>query len=388
MKLFECQSCGNALHFDNTICLNCGHRVGYIQDRFEMSAVEPDGGGWRALSDPGNSYLFCANWEDDVCNWLIPHHGGSALCESCRHNRLVPDRSLTENLPRWRKIELAKRYLFRSLMRWRLPMPTRAEDPQRGLAFDLVGDIFRADGTIEPILTGHDEGVITINIAEADDAEREKRRSAMGEAYRTLVGHFRHEIGHYYWDRLVAEKNRLAEFREIFGDETGDYDAALKRHYAQGAPGDWQNAFISAYATSHPWEDFAETWAHYIHMVDALETARSYGININARFRDKRFDGDISFEPYAAASAAQLIRAWVPLTVAINGVNRSMGQPDLYPFVLSKSVVRKLEFVHELITSESRQSAGGPSATGSAEEVNSVEARDGESRQLSTASAS
>ena len=349
MKLFECQKCRNALHFDNTICLSCGSSVGYLQNRFEMSALEAAGGSWKSLADLDSSYQFCANFHLGVCNWVVPNSSGLELCESCRHNRVIPDISFPENLSRWRKIELAKRYVFRSMMRWRLPTPTRSDDPTIGLAFDLIGDFVKPDGTAQKVQTGHSDGVITLNISEADDAEREARRQSMGEPYRTLIGHFRHEIGHYYWDMLVQRGARVESFREFFGDETQDYAAALNRHYRDGAPPDWQDNFISKYASSHPWEDFAETWAHYIHLVDALETARSYGINVDAEFRALSQNVGRDFEPYAANSLDDLVRAWIPLTVAINGVNRSMGQPDLYPFVLSPSVRKKLEFVHALI---------------------------------------
>jgi len=353
MKLFECQNFGNALHFDNTICVNCHYRVGYLQDRLVMSALEQTPQGWIALADRGSSYRFCANAADEICNWMVGE-GGDALCESCRHNRMIPDLTIPENIARWRKIELAKRYVFRSLMRWGLRAPNRIEDPEEGLVFD-----FLSDSTQAKVQTGHEDGLITLNIAEADDAERERRRSLMGETYRTLVGHFRHEIGHYFWDRLVRDGDRVMEFRALFGDETQDYVEALARHYESGPPSGWRDAYISAYATSHPWEDFAETWAHYLHMVDALETARSYGINVSAGFRNPAQRVELNLEPYFAASAEQLIRAWIPLTVAINGVNRSMGQPDLYPFVMSKPVVQKLEFVHELIhrRQQSRASA-------------------------------
>jgi hypothetical protein len=354
VRLFECQSCGAAVHFDNTVCLNCHHGLGYIQDRFEMTALEQGDSGLRALAEPGKSYIFCDNARHGVCNWLIDAEGGEALCVSCRHNRIVPNLSTPENLVRWRKIELAKRYLFRSLLRWRLPMPDRQEDPQSGLVFDMKEDATQSDGSVETVKTGHDEGVVTLNIIEADEAERESRRTMMGESYRTLIGHFRHEIGHYFWDRLVRDKNRLDGFRALFGDERQDYEQALQQHYRLGAPPGWQNAFISSYATSHPWEDFAETWAHYIHIVDALETARSYGIDVGARFRHPTQNVDRSFDPYDASSMEELVQAWVPLTVAINGVNRSMGQPDLYPFVLSDPVLAKLRYIHELIHPRTR----------------------------------
>ena len=173
MNLFKCQFCQNPLHFDNTICTNCQHRVGYLEDQFEMSALEPDGRAWRALAQPKRSYILCANAEYDVCNWLIDAANGRAFCESCRHNHIIPDLTIPANRERWRKIELAKRYVFRSLMRWGLPMPDRSEDPQHGLVFDFKGDARKADGTVEKVLTGHDEGVIALNISEADDGERE-----------------------------------------------------------------------------------------------------------------------------------------------------------------------------------------------------------------------
>ncbi|MGB8527529.1 MAG: putative zinc-binding peptidase, partial [Rhodoplanes sp.] len=348
MKLFECQHCRSPVYFDNTVCVSCGYRLGYLPERFEMSALEADGGRWKALAVPDLSYVSCANSQYDACNWLLPADSDTLLCVACRHNQTVPDLSAPENLTNWRKIELAKRHLFYSLMRWRLPMPTRSEDPEHGLAFEFLADIAKNDGTVEPVLTGYNTGLITLNIAEADDAEREKRRVSMREPYRTLLGHFRHEVGHYYWERLVRDRGNIDRCRQLFGDETQDYGEALKRHYETGAPANWQAAFVSAYATAHPWEDFAETWAHYIHVVDGLETARSFGIKV--RLAAKNAEGlavELEFQPYAAASAQDLVDDWVPLTVAINSVNRSIGQPDFYPFVLSPPVIDKLQFIHE-----------------------------------------
>lgn len=350
MKIFECQHCRNAVHFDNTVCVECGHRLGYLPDRFTMTAVEPDGDRWFALADRERPYLFCDNAEHDACNWLVPADGGTTLCAACRHNRTIPDISVAENLVAWRKLELAKRHLFYSLMRWGLPAPDRTEDPEEGLAFDFLADSPGPDGDVQTVLTGHDSGLITINVAEADDAERERRRTQMGEPYRTLLGHFRHEVGHYYWDRLVRDRDNLDRSRALFGDERADYGEALQRHYQAGPPPDWRNAFISSYATAHPWEDFAETWAHYLHMVDALETARSFGLSVRPHIRKSDpLAAEVDFQPYAAVDARDLVDAWVPLTVAINSVNRSMGQPDLYPFVLSEPVLEKLQFMHELV---------------------------------------
>ncbi|GGF51086.1 hypothetical protein GCM10007301_08120 [Azorhizobium oxalatiphilum] len=350
MKLFQCQNCGNVVHFDNTACVSCGMPLGYLPAQAQISALEAADGGWRPLADKERLYFSCENAAHDACNWLVPADDGRTLCEACRHNRTVPDLSVPENLANWRKLEGAKHQLFYSLLRWGLPAPDRTEDPAHGLAFDFLSDGTAPDGTPQPVLTGHADGLITINIAEADDAEREARRTAMHEPYRTLLGHFRHEVGHFYWDVLVRDGGRLDAFRALFGDERADYGAALQAHYDNGAPGDWQNAFISTYATAHPWEDFAETWAHYLHMVDALETAGTFGLKLRPRIKGaEELAAEVDFSPYRAATITELVEAFVPLTVAINAINRSMGQPDLYPFVLNAPVIEKLDFIHTAI---------------------------------------
>jgi hypothetical protein len=278
--------------------------------------------------------------------WLCRDAEPGKLCEACRHNRLIPDLSVPGNAVRWQSLELAKHQLLYSLMRWRLPLAERPSSPD-GLMFDFVAD---DPSGATPALTGHNDGVITINLAEADDAEREARRVALGEPYRTVLGHLRHETGHYYWSVLVEAAPPLTEFREVFGNERQDYAAALARHHASGPQAGWEGAFISAYASAHPWEDFAETWAHYMHIVDALETAASFGLRLNPRIAAPgNLAARVDLAPYAAASLDDLVAAWVPLTVAVNAINRSMGQPDLYPFVLSGKVVEKLGFVHRLV---------------------------------------
>lgn len=349
MKLFRCQHCGNTIHFSNDICLACNSRIGYIRKLFDMSALLPnDHGGWNALADPERRYFFCENAAEGACNWLVPADSGETFCLACRFNLTIPDLSIPENHDRWRRIEQAKKHLFYSLTRWDLPIPRRIDDPEHGLAFEFLADVRDTNGNVtETVLTGHSNGLVQINIAEADDAERERRRALMGEPYRTLIGHFRHEVGHFYWDLLVKDRDGISAFSDVFGDPSKDYDAALQTHYANGAPPDWQQKYISAYASSHPWEDFAETWAHCFHMVDGLETARAHGI----------FPADLpagaihptEVDPYEATSIDQIIAAWIPLTVAINSINRSLGQPDLYPFVLTDAIVRKIDYVFRLI---------------------------------------
>ena len=365
MQLFECQNCGQTLYFENRSCERCGHRLGYVAARQSLEALRPDGELWQLVSKPEARYRSCANAEHDACNWLVAAEAAGGFCEACRHNRTIPDLSVPGNLDRWRRLEDAKHRLFYSLLQFRLPLATRAEHPE-GLAFDMLAD--PADPNAPKVLTGHDAGVITINIAEADDAERESRRWVMREVYRTPLGHFRHEVGHYYWDRLVRDgvEDVLDRYRELFGDEREDYAKALQRHYDQGAPHDWREHHISAYASTHPWEDFAETWAHYLHIVDTLGTASVYGVGLQPQAeRAGTFAMRVDFDAYQVGTIETLVEAWTPLTLAVNSLNRSMGQPDLYPFVLSPAVVGKLGFVHELV-----RSAGGARERGSAESSN------------------
>ncbi len=346
MQLFKCQNCGQLLYFENTACMRCGHRLGYLPDIGEMSAVEPDGSNWIAHANPMARYRFCANWELSACNWMVGIDEGDAFCRACRHNRTIPDISTPENHGNWQRIEEAKRRLFYSLIKLQLPIPTAASGDPEPLVFD-----FLADPSSGPtVMTGHDSGVITIALKEADDASRESARASMGELYRTLLGHFRHEVGHYYWNRLVRDGGESENFRALFGDERMDYGEALSRHYQQGAPDGWQQSFVSSYATMHPWEDWAESWAHYLHIVDTLEMAGAFGIRIDPGIvEDAALETEISFDPHMVANVGTLVAAWLPLTYAVNCLNRSMGQPDLYPFVIAPKVVEKMACIHGLV---------------------------------------
>jgi hypothetical protein len=362
MKLFECQNCRQPLYFENTRCESCGLRLGYLPERDTVTALREKDGGLLALAEPKGRYRYCANVAHGVCNWLLPSDHPEQFCAACRHNRTIPDLSQPLNLARWRKIEVAKHRLFYTLLKLRLPLATRAEDTEDGLAFDFIAGS-EGSGGHAAVLTGHDSGLITINLAEADDPERERQRFEMGEAYRTLLGHFRHEIAHYYWGRLVAGSPFLQEFRNIFGDERKNYAMALQEHYAQGAPPDWPEHFVTAYASVHPWEDFAETWAHYFHMVDTLETAGGFGITLRPKVaKGGELAAKIDFDPHQAP-LDRIIEAWLPLTFAVNSINRSMGLSDLYPFVLAPPVIVKLAFLHRLIESRSRPLARSTGAS-------------------------
>ena len=348
MKLFVCQACGQVLYFENVRCEHCGRGLGYLPDRGTVSALEPLADGtFKALAAPDKPYKFCTNYPYGVCNWMLPANDGVGYCVACRHNHLIPDLTAPGNNLLWARIQAAKHRLFYSLLKLGLPLENRQDDPEHGLAFDFLADPPRAHA--QAVMTGHDHGLITLALKEADDAMREKLRGEMGEPYRTLLGHLRHESGHYFCDRLIGgEQKKLAQFRDCFGDERADYAAALAKHYSEGAPAGWQNEFVSAYATAHPWEDFAETWAHYLHIVDTLETARAFGIKVSPRAARGELSAVVDFDSHNAESMTQLIDAWLPIAFAFNSLNRSMGQPDLYPFVLAPRTIEKLAFVHAL----------------------------------------
>ena len=353
MKTFTC-ACGNTLHFENSQCMACGRRLGFISEHLRLSALEPEADGlWRDCLD-GGRYRQCANDLDfGICNWLVPEGEGHRYCASCRLNHIIPNLGEKDNIRLWHRIELAKRRLLYTLRELRLPIIGRNQDPVRGLAFEFMEDEPDNDefsdqiNEASQVLTGHRSGMITINLREAEDSAREKMREMMNEGYRTLLGHFRHECGHYYWDRLVRGGPWLEGFREHFGDERLNYQQALNRYYQQGARRDWQNGWISAYASSHPWEDWAETWAHYLHMVDTMETAQDFGLRIPA------LNGEIAPVTLPAEAGMTdfnaLMSEWDRLSVGLNALNRSMGLPDAYPFILSDPALRKLRFVHEVI---------------------------------------
>jgi hypothetical protein len=333
MRTFRC-ACGRRVFFVNTVCLHCQRELAFLPDRSLVAAIEPGGNGFFAT--PHGRYRKCANNVDHgVCNWMIPEADAQTLCQACRLNQVIPDLSNPENRALWGEVEKAKRRLVYSLNQLRLPITSKAEDPEKGLAFDI-----KADEGATRVLTGHAEGLITLNLAEADAVTREQARVSMNERYRTLLGHFRHEIGHYYWERLVRDGDRLPAFRDRFGDERADYGEALKRHYAAGTQASWPDHFISAYAASHPWEDWAETFAHYLHMIDTLETAQSFGFTSELPPR-----ADVA----GAVEFDVLMAEWLELTVALNALNRSMGLEDAYPFAISDAVRAKLAFVHAVV---------------------------------------
>lgn len=271
------------------------------------------------------------------------------LCIACRLNQTIPDLSDPDNARWWAAIEVAKRRLVSQLVAMGLPVASKVgEDPQQGLAFAFL----RAAPGGPSVVTGHEDGLVTLDVEEADDSRRERIRRELHEPHRTLLGHFRHEVGHYYWDRLVSGAGWHLPFRGLFGDERADYAAALRRHYECGPPPDWRDRHISSYAASHPWEDWAETWAHYLHMVDSLDTALGFGLGAeDLETEIDRFGPQDLYRADAPGADAFLffLNSWVEMTMVLNELSRSMGQPDFHPFVMSRAVVTKLHFVHLVI---------------------------------------
>ncbi|MEQ6903657.1 putative zinc-binding metallopeptidase [Nocardioides sp. YIM 152588] len=335
MKAFACRVCGNPLYFENSVCVSCGSHLGFSRDERAIVVLDERG---RYVDAAGLVWHVCRNLNLSGCTWLAPLEGGQ--CSACDMTRTRPADSDAEGLRQLPAAEAAKRHLL-------VEMDSLGIDVS-GLVFDLLSSSREAG---EDVVIGHADGVITIDLAESDDARRERIRVDLGEPYRTMLGHLRHETGHYVEMLLLegGDPARIEECRRLFGDDTADYQAEIDRHYAQGPPDGWESSYITTYATMHPFEDFAETFAHYLHIADTCETAAAHGL--------------LSVEPAAFGAFRDLVRGvWVPFSIALNQINRSMGKDDLYPFLIPDPVLEKLEFVAGLAASGAGESGAGPVA--------------------------
>ncbi|WP_328811935.1 zinc-binding metallopeptidase family protein [Rhodococcus sp. NBC_00297] len=331
MRVFFCRKCGQQLSFENSICLSCDSRLGFHLPSRSMQVLDDD----LSVVVDGTTWRRCANIKLAQCNWLVDATDGDTLCLSCALTRTRPADSDQEAIAEFASAETAKRRVVLELDELHLPIIGRDENPEGGLAFDLLSSANRN------VITGHANGLITLDLAESDDVHREQLRVSMDEPYRTLVGHFRHEIGHFYQMVLIGSGEHRARFEELFGNPDDDYQAALDRHYSEGAPEGWKKNYVSSYATMHPAEDWAETFAHYLHIRDTLDTAAAYAFAPAGSTFEAPLAGDVGF--------SRIIDWWLPLTWALNQLNRSMGHQDLYPFVLPAKVLEKMRFVHSVI---------------------------------------
>jgi hypothetical protein len=320
MRQLYCPHCRSKVFFEDQRCQHCNTAIAFDphgQTMREAAAITP-----------------CANRTLIGCNW--PAEPGEGFCQSCRLTRIIPNLGFDRNVMLWKRVEAGKRRLVYDLHRMKLPVSI-PDGPR--VSFDLLSD----ETAGHPIMTGHLAGLITLNLTEADDAAREARRVAFREPYRTLLGHFRHEVGHFYWEILVDRTNLLAPFQLIFGDQTRDYESALKDYHARADRSYDRDAYISEYATAHPWEDWAETFAHFLHIAATLDSAATLPLDLGERSRQTLED------PYLEQDFEALLASWNPVAYSMNELNRSMGLNDAYPFQLTKAVKGKLHFVHMAI---------------------------------------
>ena len=345
MKLFTCGNCNNTLYFENSVCLSCQNPIGFDSQQLRMLTIQKSKHeAFYTDIETKKTYKYCQNAQEATCNWLIPSAHTSTFCVACELNRTIPPLAIAQNRERWHKIEIAKHRLIYSLLKLQLPIKKKINNSIEGIAFD-----FTSDNHSKSVMTGHQSGLITINIKEADEAERAKHKYDLNEKYRTLLGHFRHEIGHYYWDVLIKNNPKhLKRFRELFGNETIPYEQALRNYYSNPNK-NTSNHYISIYATSHPWEDWAESWAHYMHLMDTVETAFNFGIQLDTQSLSKRkIKAPEISNPYEIKKFIDIFNMWVPLGFAVNALSRSMGHPEFYPFVISEEIVEKLSFIHKI----------------------------------------
>lgn len=352
MKTFHCY-CGNTLFFENSLCLRCKREVGWCPSCKEITAVFPNDNGGYTCGNSGcqTPLVKCYNYyTHNVCNRMVvaPETSGTfhlnhPLCDYCRFNETIPDLTVPGNKEKWYQLEVAKRRLLYALDFLKLPYGTKAEGFELPLSFDFKADVlpnqeqWKSMGNEGKVYTGHAGGKITINIREADPVERERLRINFGESQRTLIGHFRHEIGHYYWQLLVQNKDEEA-FKNVFGDhENPLYSDAMTQYYQNGPKPYWQESYISAYATMHPWEDFAETWGAYLDMVSVLDTAENTNLL-------QQNDDDLQDDQFN-----KMVSQYLQIGIKVNEVNRALGLNDLLPEVFSPPVLQKLLYIHRLI---------------------------------------
>lgn len=328
MRLFECPSCRAAVTFTNTACLSCGNDLVFdIEREAFVSGADP-----------------CKNRSAIGCNWKAGA-GEASLCWSCAMTAVIPDTFHGENVSLWAESESAKRQVLATLGRWGWFTPS---DTGQLPVFHMLSEATSRGPS--NVVMAHDRGTITINVMEADIVERVERRENLGEKLRTMVGHFRHEIAHFLFERLSEHPEFVKAFRALMGDEREDYGEALKRYYENGPPANWEQNFVTAYASSHPHEDWAESVTHILHLTDMIDCA------VAMKWQSPHLT-DMTYDPYKEADGERIVELGSYFGMAVNHINRSVGVGDIYPFVLNDAVRGKLAFVHSWLSGHAQKAA-------------------------------
>jgi hypothetical protein len=352
MKVFHCNQCSSQVYFENTVCGVCQAYLLFVPSQMQMAAASmPANADLSATANGGSMQQLglkpCAQRQFAAqCNWALPTQAPEADCISCQLTRLAASAPVTQNWLRWQLAEAAKRRLLFTLLSLRVPFaPKQSATDAFGLAFE-----WKVPMANTPVITGHADGVITLNLQEADDDKRESTRVAFAEPLRSVLGHLRHELSHHLQQRFVTTPDLVARFRELFGDERQPYAPALQHHYQNGPPADVSQRFISAYASAHPWEDWAETCAHYLLMVDAVETADAWGLHLDPGVGLATTAGQTRSDLGLPMQAEDLVFGhWLPVARFLNAMARSLGSRDSYPFVIPTPVLDKLRFVQDVL---------------------------------------
>ncbi len=330
MKTGRCR-CGNRIFFNNHRCLTCDAVLGHCLPCGSLTSFSDDK--QSSICDTcGTVVHACTNQSHGVCNSF--NKSPNTLCRFCEFTSVIPPLKQPESVRRWAMMESAKRRLLSQLED--LSLPPFIDDVQQThpLSFEFLENSVDACGQTKNVTTGHEHGLITINLAEADSVHRERLRVDLGEPQRTLIGHMRHEIGHYI-DWSWACRMAADEYRALFGDpDSIDYSEAMKRHYDEGPPSNWANHYVSAYATMHPWEDFAETVNVYLDIMAIATTATELG----------QSELDLS----ATADAGQLVSSVLKIVVEVSEYNFDLGLMPLLPERIPPAVIEKLAYVHAL----------------------------------------
>jgi hypothetical protein len=348
MKIFECPHCLNPLAFESTHCERCGHAVGYLNQYSELKLLVQGEHG-KIYSEEGRTYQYCQHHQHGVCNWLVPTDSVHSLCDVCLLDQNLSGITSEEQRVTWKKMEQAKHRLIYSLNRLNLPVVSKSDAPDHGLSFEFLTEEYPSS----PVRNGYSNGLITINLARADAGSTGSLRHRIEEHHGSIMSFLRHEIGHYYWEQLVLSNRAILQtFRELFGDEIPDYDQALDQHHQIGPPDNWQKDYSSKYATFHARADWAETWSHYLYLMDLLESAYALGLSIRPNLQSaSSMSMYASFDPYKETEFEKILDAVIPLTFAVSHLNQRTEQPNLYSFSIPEPVIRKLRFVHQLLHS-------------------------------------